>query len=353
MPASKPASDRSETNRVKTERARLHWSQQQLADISGVSRQVIATVETDRHSPSVAVALALASALQVSVEVLFSPSARHTNTPLTTELPEGTALAKATVGNKTVPLPLPRGAGCFDGWGLADGISSGATAQWFDDSLPATYVLAGCDPLLAILSGLAERATVSSLHRIICTHATTARAIESLSNGEAHAAFVHGQTLPKKSLNVARWKVAKWQVGLAALSTRPPQLLKLAERNEPVIQRPNGAGSQASLDRALINIGKPEPLRGPIANSHLDVARCVSTTRRDYGAGLTMEAAAIAYGLAFTPLEEHQVELWIDRRWLDHPVSVALLEVLNSQSLIKRADSLGGYDMSRCGASVP
>jgi putative transcriptional regulator len=46
-------------------------TQQQLADRVGVSRQTIVSIERGRYSPNVGLALALAQALDVSVETLF------------------------------------------------------------------------------------------------------------------------------------------------------------------------------------------------------------------------------------------------------------------------------------------
>jgi putative molybdopterin biosynthesis protein len=340
--------DRKLANRVRLERDQRGWSQQLLADAAGITRQVVATVETARHTPSVTVALALAAALNVTVEHLFTPEP-ETEFPATLDLPDGTPVRRATVGTRTVAVALPPGLGSFDGWGVADGFVSNQMPNWFDDSRNVDFVIAGCDPLLAVLGALAER---RSRQNIICTHATTEAAIRSLGNGTAHAAFVHGHPAPKTRLGVARWKVAQWQVGLASLGATPPRLQHLAERNEPVVQRAEGAGSQASLTRALTAMGRAESLRGPIADGHLDVARRLSTTGRRYGAGLTMEAAAMAYGLAFAPLETHHVELWVDRRWIDHPATVAILDVLAGSALVQRANILGGYDMAGCGTLV-
>lgn len=53
-------------------RAQRGLSQQDLADAIGVSRKTISTVETRRFTPSVVIALKLASYFNVPVEELFS-----------------------------------------------------------------------------------------------------------------------------------------------------------------------------------------------------------------------------------------------------------------------------------------
>lgn len=58
-------------NRIKLERARHNLTQEQLADLVGVTRKTINTVETGRFVPSTVLALRLGRALHASVEDLF------------------------------------------------------------------------------------------------------------------------------------------------------------------------------------------------------------------------------------------------------------------------------------------
>jgi len=59
-------------NRLKDERARLGWTQAELADRVGVSRKTINTVENGVFVPSTTLALKLAAALGRPVEALFT-----------------------------------------------------------------------------------------------------------------------------------------------------------------------------------------------------------------------------------------------------------------------------------------
>ena len=52
-------------------RIRAGYSQGELADLLHVSRQTISAVETDRSIPSVSLAIAIANALDRTVEELF------------------------------------------------------------------------------------------------------------------------------------------------------------------------------------------------------------------------------------------------------------------------------------------
>jgi putative transcriptional regulator len=58
-------------NRIKVERARHDLTQEQLADLVGVTRKTINTVETGKFIPSTVLALKLARALHTPVEELF------------------------------------------------------------------------------------------------------------------------------------------------------------------------------------------------------------------------------------------------------------------------------------------
>ena len=60
------------TNSLKDERARLGWTQAELADRVGVSRKTINTVENGVFVPSTLLALKLALAIDKPVEALFS-----------------------------------------------------------------------------------------------------------------------------------------------------------------------------------------------------------------------------------------------------------------------------------------
>lgn len=58
-------------NSVREYRARFRFSQQDLADKIGVTRQTIGLIEKGDYAPSVTLALKIASAFQVPVEEVF------------------------------------------------------------------------------------------------------------------------------------------------------------------------------------------------------------------------------------------------------------------------------------------
>ena len=58
-------------NSVREFRARFRFSQQDLADKIGVTRQTIGLIEKGDYAPSVTLALKIAAAFEVSVEEVF------------------------------------------------------------------------------------------------------------------------------------------------------------------------------------------------------------------------------------------------------------------------------------------
>lgn len=58
-------------NRLKVLRAERDWSQAELADRLGVSRQTINSIETGKYDPSLPLALRIGLLFQTQVEAVF------------------------------------------------------------------------------------------------------------------------------------------------------------------------------------------------------------------------------------------------------------------------------------------
>lgn len=58
-------------NRMKIARAEMNLSQEQLANMAGVSRQTIGYIETGQYCPTAKLALIISKCLQKSFEELF------------------------------------------------------------------------------------------------------------------------------------------------------------------------------------------------------------------------------------------------------------------------------------------
>lgn len=58
-------------NRLKVARAELNISQEQLANMAGVTRQTIGSIETGQYCPTTKLSLILSKCLQKKIEDLF------------------------------------------------------------------------------------------------------------------------------------------------------------------------------------------------------------------------------------------------------------------------------------------
>lgn len=59
-------------NRLKVLRAERNWSQQDLADRLGVSRQSVNAIEKGRYDPSLPLAFSIAELFDLPIEAIFS-----------------------------------------------------------------------------------------------------------------------------------------------------------------------------------------------------------------------------------------------------------------------------------------
>ena len=60
-------------NRLHVLRAEKRWSQAELGERVGVSRQAINAVETGKHDPSLTLAFSLAEVFGLTIEDIFDP----------------------------------------------------------------------------------------------------------------------------------------------------------------------------------------------------------------------------------------------------------------------------------------
>jgi putative transcriptional regulator len=61
-------------NRLKVLRAERGWSQADLGDLLGVSRQAVNAIETGKHDPSLTLAFKIAALFGRSIEAIFDPA---------------------------------------------------------------------------------------------------------------------------------------------------------------------------------------------------------------------------------------------------------------------------------------
>ena len=320
-------------------------SQAALAEAAGLSRQAVGAIETGRHRPSVDAALALATAVGRSVEELFAgPAAVASELVLEREAPDGSGVLAARVGERIVHAAAEDSLGS-EGWPRVNAVLRDGRSWPLPDGDLDGFVLIGCDPALGLAAAMLPS---RGSRRVIALSGSTAAALAAMRDGRAHGALVHGPAgrLPSSPPGALRLHLARWRVGVANRGRRARPVAELCGRGARVVQREDGASSQRAFAAAVAAEGASLPV-GPVASGHLDVARRVA-----YGAtaGVTMEPAAMRMQLAFTPLEEHEAEIWVDARWREHPAVDALGGLLRSAAFTTRLALVGGYDLDDCGA---
>ncbi len=362
--------------RLRMLRQACGYSQQQLASMAGVSRQAVSAVEAGHSDPSLRVALALASALGVTVEELFGPGvpapvvgARRVG-PLGEE---GARVTLAQVGDSFVALPLAADsairAGFLPAGGLVAMPSGPAPVTPVRPLGPPrpTLVVAGCDPALPLLE--TPLALLDPPVAFSWWPCGSGEALRLAAAGLVHAAGAHllgGSGVYNTREQLAAGPLAgdgaevvgfaSWREGLVlrpGLAGAVRGVADLAERGLRLVNREKGAEARRVLDRELARAGvEPAALPGygSRATGHLQVASATAAGLAD--AGVASEPAALAYGLGFVPLAEERFDLVIPAAQLGSREAEALLRVLPSPWLAAQLGSLPGYDAARCGERV-
>ena len=323
-------------------------TQAELAMRAGVSRQLVAAVEAGLNTPGVDAAMRLAHSLECKVEDLFTPAADEALPALGGTLPDGALVRSGRVGDRLVACQLADHGTAGAVWARPDGVFERGRLHLFPGTLPAGFVLAGCDPALGIAE--AELGALGA-GRLLALPASTGAALRALAQGRIHGAVVHGPEdgLPDPPVPVAAYQLARWEVGVAAspaLADR--ELESLLQGEIPVVQRDQTAASQQALDRAAARRGLALPA-GPVASGHIEAARTAAMLG---AAAVTTESAAHAFGMCFHSLERHTVQIWIGREWEGHPTLALLGDLLAGTAFTSRVGRLGGYDLDGCGELI-
>jgi putative molybdopterin biosynthesis protein len=360
--------------RLRLARQARGFSQQQMADMAGVTRQAITAVESGQSDPSLRTALALAHALGMTVEELFGSATPVLSVTASPVAPLGDARARVTlapVGDGYVALPL-RGAtasrsGFLPAGGLAAAADSdpGQSRQVEAIGPPRpTLVAAGCDPALPLLEaplGLLDPPVAFSWWPC-----PSREALELAAEGLVHVAGTHlrgpdteynigpaAELLPDGGEVIG---FCSWREGLVVqpdLADGIRGVGDVARRGLRLVNREPGAEARSVLDRELAEAGikaSQLPGYGSQVTGHLQVAAAIAAGLAD--AGIASEPAALAYDLAFVPLTAERFDLVIPAGQAGSREVQALLKVLSSAWLLEQVASLPGYDLARCGERI-
>jgi putative molybdopterin biosynthesis protein len=357
-------SDHDLCNNLKQTRIRLGMTQQDLANIAGVSRQTISGVESGQYAPSATIALRLAKALGCQLEELFWLEQDMPNLEATPaeNMPVGqtTRLSISRIGGRWVAHPLVGN----DAFRL-EMVPADGEGEWLEDPrrLYQTVAIAGCTPALSLWAKAAERWHPEL--RVYWTFANSMAALHSLERGDVHLAGMHLYDEATQEYNIPFVRAAVqntpaflinlgiWEEGLLLQPGNPLAIKSVADLAQPevkIVNREEGAGSRQVLVRSLQNEHiPPEAVKGldHIVYSHLDVAYAVA--RGQVSAGVSTSAVAKAFGLDFIPLHQSRYDLVTLKPYLDDAPVQQLLDTLTHRRVLSQLKALGGYNTRQTG----
>lgn len=173
------------------------------------------------------------------------------------------------------------------------------------------------------------------------------------ASGEYNQPFV-ARILPGQPVRLVT--LAHRSLGLILAPSNPLAIHSLTDlgRSEARwLNRQKGSGTRVWLDAQLRALDiAPERIPGydQEAPTHLAVAQAVADGRAD--AGLGIQAAAAAYGLAFAPLTQEKYQLVIPELVWETAVCQSLLTIIRSDTFKELLHTLGGYDTKETGEVV-
>ncbi len=325
------------------------WSQAQLARRTGIPRTSVSAIECERLVPSVATALALARALECTVEELFGPLAAGTGSgqPEWAWEPASDPCRywEAEVGGRQLRYPAQAS---VPGAARHDGIwRSGVAGERHPEAAGNTLVLACCDPSAGLLAAAYRK---RSGFRLLPLQRGGAAALDLLRRGLVHVAGLHRSTPEQPDRNretVARVlgeeyrlvRAARWQAGVAvARDGSSPSLASLAGRSLCWAMREPGAAARECLDELLGG----EPAGGRIVRDHATVAATVEAGWAD--AGVCVRLVAEEAGLNFLTVHDELLDFCFPRSLAGDARVRALISLLRSRSHRRMVGELPGYD---------
>ncbi len=355
---------------VKALRTRAGWSQTELADRVGLSRQSLAAIESGASVPSTEVALRLSRAFGVAVEDLFQLA--HGPFPVEVAEPSGLGgglpgrVRLATVAGRRWAFGLdlgdPGGATAADGTGALDEDGRVRVHPLGERPSEPDLVVAGCDPAFGLVREVLERERGLE---VLWVRTGSRAALEALARGAVHVAGVHLRDSASGGYNrpwverlvpfpSTRVGFATWEQAILVAPGNPLGIGGIDDLARPGIRflnREPGSGSRALVETALAERGltgaEIPGFLDTAADRHETVARAVASGVAH--AGVAIRAVGHPLALGVLPLAEEPYDLVVPDHFLELPAVGALLDTLRRPSLRHQVEALTGYDAAAMG----
>lgn len=358
------------TNSLKQKRKTKNWSQQKLAELTNLSRAEISAIETNRITPSTAVALTLAKAFSCSVEDIFKLPAKQQNDSPTLwawklENPTAstyTRLHRATINNQTIIYPAQT---TLAGTITHDGYQQNNKTHWTttkNNNPDNLIVIAGCDPAVALLAN--ECACYHSEDnnlRLLPITRTSKQALQMLTEGLVHMAGIHltnNQTHIQKYLGPSYrlLRITKWEEGLALNPKLKYHSIKSAIKNinkKYWVARELGSGARKCMDNLFLdenNKSQTKSDKFKIANDHHTVAEAI---RSGWAmAGICVKLPAAEAGLKFISVQTENYDLCYHKNFEKDPRFKQIKKIIRSKNYKQKLGELPGYNTTETGITI-
>jgi molybdate-binding protein/DNA-binding XRE family transcriptional regulator len=342
---------RQRKNGVQALRAERGWTQAELALRAGISRAAVSAIEINRLVPSVAAALALATALGCSVENLFGNPGQPAGAAAWAwpPLQQPCRYWQAEVGRRTWLYPVE--ATALGALGHDGVCRDGACTASVNIAPERTLVMASCDPAVGLLA--AELARTSD-YRLIALPRSSREALTLLGQGLVHAAGIHfasgnepgaNSRLVRETLGGGQrlLRAAGWQEGLALAPGAAVRSVRSAVNADlRWVGREAGSAARQCLDELM-------PSRTPrrLARDHRGVAEAVRCGWAD--AGVCLRLVSEEAGLRFLGVRDEVYDLCYPVRAEFEPRMQALVRAVRSPSYRRLLAELPGFDASCTG----
>lgn len=338
---------------VASRRRVLGWSQEALSARADIPRSSVSAIETGQLIPAVTTALAVAGALECSVEELFGTGGKSADDNANWAWKprvEPCRYWEAEVGGRRLMYPVEALTGSTS---AHDGICQrGVLNERGEWSAEHTLVLAGCDPAAGLLA--AEYAAATGF-RLLAFSRGGGAALGLLQQGLVHIAALHRSTTehPTRNAETARNRLgdgyrllrcADWEEGIVlpaednTLSVRA-----CARRVRRWAMREPGSSARECMDELLV---KPVT-SNRIVLSHSAVAEAVRAGWAE--AGICVRICAEDTGLHFLPVRTESLDLCFSAAIDRDPRVQALIRLLRSRAYRRLIDELPGYDACHTG----
>lgn len=337
-------------NVIRQVREKRGWSQQELAERSGLSRTGVSAIEAGRLVPSTASALALAAAFGHRVEDLFVLGGVESHEWAWPPPEHPCRYWRAVVGSRQLLYPVEASP-----LGLVphDGVWRDGQCHDRPSAEPArTLMVAGCDPAVGLLAS--EYARQTQFRMLVLPRASRA-ALQLLAAGLIHIAGLHlsdsqhAEGNKKAAAEVfgrdfQLLRVTDWEEGLALAPGLAAQgINSILKSKVRWIGREPGSGARQALDD--LSGGRICPTH--LARDHRGVAR---TIRSGFAqAGISVRLVCEEEGLDFLAVRQEAYDLCIPETSLGDPRVQALIEVVRSSAYRSLLAELPGYDSRKTG----